>query len=569
MRQYTSHTDSKSVYVCIVALDDSLYRTGPGKHVDFSCNSQFGAYCAEAFNEAIASHRRQGTVLFLDVGCNGWDSATLLQVLAELCPTILLLVPCGRYSQPTYALIDKAITLSRCLLSILAGPCLPGEPFDTLEAIPLLDGVMLGDDFSLLWEIVAASNSNPPRFFSSIPGFAWRLPDGSLTAEQSPHLPVIPGGISPPFRSSSLPAMLNAGRKSDNFRKWLIDSSSGCPRECIFCRTPIINRRQGYSCWRPRPAQDIADEIEEVTQAFSIREFRFQDDNFLFNSPEAWARCHDLAAEITRREMLVHFQIMAHPTVIADADDSQRTRAFMALERAGLERIFLGIESGHDPTLAYFRKETTVEQNELALAWLTQRRLLVICGCIAFHPHTTLDQLRAEYSFFRKWLLKPRVVALAPLASYAHIIPGSQLADEVFRYGLETQDESGFVPVDPVAAAALRNVLILRPYLFAFDWFIYTVKRDLQHWARSQQKTPDVVEELTPAIIRASLAGIDASYEVIDATAKGVFSPNLIRRCAEELYRLAEKLSNGISGTPFAPHWRASLYDPPTFETNL
>ena len=553
------------VFACVIALDDYFYRCNDVKKIDFSCNTQFGAYCAEALRESISTEEfLHESVIFLDVGSLACNIKVLLAKLNDIRPGILVIVPCGRYRDVTYSIISKVINASNCLVSVLAGPCLPDEPYTVMTKLPSLNGVMLGDDFQLLGEVVDFTMHKRHYYqrLSSIPGFIWRKSDGSLKLIKCSTPPNTLGTISLKFRQSSIASVASKKPTSDNFRKWLIDSSSGCSRECIFCRTPIIALRQGHSCWRPRSALAIANEIEEVVNTFGISEFRFQDDNFLMNSPDAWARCDEFAEELCRRNLKIHFQIMVHPAVIANAKDSERKRAFIALEAVGLERVFMGIESGHDPTLNYFRKETSVSANEFSLQWLSKRHLLIICGAVVFHPRTTLEQLRAEYSFFRRWIENPRVASLAPLASYAHLIPGTVIAQEVRNRCLETHDEAEFRPADQTAARAMLGILELRRHLFPYDWFLFTVKRDLIHWERTLGEHINIVEQLTPYIKQASIAGIDATHEVIETAGAGNSCTGIIDNWGKKLYQHATQLSNVIKTTPFATHWRASLYDP-------
>lgn len=552
------------VRACVVALDDRFYFPGEYKRQDFSCNTQFGSYCAAALGSALGGVDE--AVLFIDAGAQGEAPSRVLDRLAQHRPDVLVLIPCGRYRDATYAIIQQAVDASECRVSIVAGACLPDEPTTLLDRVAVVDGVLLGDDFSRLGAVVRLLERKRGwrAEIHRLPGFAWRTPDGMVSIVRGTGTP---GGLSAIPRSQRETGLRVAvdrdARQPDRFGKWLLDSSIGCPRHCIYCRTPVISRRQGDSSWRPRPASDLADEMETIVRTYGVHEFRFQDDNFLMPSAAAWSRCHELAEEILRRRLRVHFQIMFHASVITESDEAQLSAAFEALESVGLERVFLGIESGHGPTLEYYRKESTTEMNECAIGWLVARDLVVVCGSVVFHPRTTLEQLTVEHKFFGRWIVHPRVAALAPLGSYAHLIPGTALEQEIIDRGLGTRDEAEFRPADEAAARALRAMLRFRRHLFAHDWFLFTIKRDLVHWERALHGSPEVTLGLAPAMAQVARLGVDLSAQIIQTAAAGAPTRPLVDTAAAALHRAARDLEERVRASPFAPHWRAGIYAAP------
>ena len=568
LSSYTpSRTKLNIVRACVLALDDKFYYPGEYKRVDFSCNTQFGSYCAESLNSVLKTDSSdESIVTLIDAGVTGEKSSLILKQLATLRPDILVVIPCGRYKDATYKLISHAVHTSGCRLCILAGACLPDDPIRILDRLPIVDAVMLGDDFRGLAEVAQRLKEGAgwKTSLNSIPGFAWRAADGTVSIVHSNIPPSPIGSVSARFRSKGLSVVVRNGQKqNDRYGKWLIDSSIGCPRQCIYCRTPVISRRQKDFSWRPRKAKEIVDEMEEVVSAHGVDEFRFQDDNFIMPTTQAWERCHEFAEELRRRTLSVHFQIMFHASAITESEETERAAAFDALESVGLERVFLGIESGHDPTLSYFRKESSVAMNESAIKWLSGRELLVICGSVVFHPRTTLEQLYTEHKFFRRWIADNKVAALSPLGSYAHIIPGSELEAEILERGLATKDEAEFRPYDEVAAEALKAMLAFRRYVFTHDWFVFTIKRDLIHWQRTAGNAQKVIPQLSPLIADASIIGIDESISIIEAAASGRPWKSMIYPAAYNLYEKAKWLNENLQSTEFAPYWRAALYAKP------
>lgn len=548
---------------CVVALDDRFYHPGEFKRVDFSCNTQFGSYTTEA----LAGHL---DAKLFDVGAEAVAIPELLTRIEQERPDLVVVIPCGRYRQATYRLAENVISASGCRLALLAGPCLPDDPVEVLERSPLIDGVLLGDDFGRVAEVGAVLADSQLRWrdrISSVTGFAWRTSSGSVTVVRQLEAPTTLGTLSVRRRAGALRLVGDrAPSDPDRYGKWLIDSSIGCPRKCIYCRTPVISRRSGDSSWRPRPAEDIAEEMSEVVTLTGTDEFRFQDDNFLMPTPEALDRAIQLAQELAARKVSASFQIMFHSSVVTDSPREHLDEALASLQACGLERVFLGIESGHDETLRYFRKGATRKDNDTAINYLSDRGLLVICGSVVFHPRTTIEQLSEERRYFTDLVGRLEVAALSPLGSYAHLIPGAELEDEVIARGLGTSDEAEFRPADEAAARALSAMLVFRRYVFTHDWFVFTVKRDLCHWVATGADTAaveDTRSRLESAVRVAAVAAVDHSWAVIESAANDEDWRNLILSATQDLYRSARAVVEGIEGSPFAPAWRASLYHEP------
>ena len=66
------------------------------------------------------------------------------------------------------------------------------------------------------------------------------------------------------------------------------------------------------------------------------------------------------AEEVIRRGLDVEFAFETRA-------DSVETELFALLKQAGLYIVFLGIESGYQPTLDYFQKDITVAENRQAI----------------------------------------------------------------------------------------------------------------------------------------------------------------------------------------------------------
>lgn len=106
----------------------------------------------------------------------------------------------------------------------------------------------------------------------------------------------------------------------------------------------------------------------------------------------------------------------------------ERAKMWRTLVRErGLRRMLFGVESGVDSILTRFNKETTAEQNALAIRTLSALGVPTRYTYITFDPLMTLAELRATYAFQGRTdlLLWP-----SPGLSPAEIVDG--VRDEAF-----------------------------------------------------------------------------------------------------------------------------------------
>jgi hypothetical protein len=106
---------------------------------------------------------------------------------------------------------------------------------------------------------------------------------------------------------------------------------------------------------------------------------------------------------------------------------------FSRLKRAGLAKVFVGVESGVDAALIRYRKHVTSEQNLRALAILDDLGIQWDIGFIIYDPHSTFQELKENTVFVRKNRFY-RFNAATLLLNGMVVFPGTpietQLADE-------------------------------------------------------------------------------------------------------------------------------------------
>jgi anaerobic magnesium-protoporphyrin IX monomethyl ester cyclase len=119
-----------------------------------------------------------------------------------------------------------------------------------------------------------------------------------------------------------------------------IITSFGCPYSCIFCE-------QHKPIYRHRSAKNVADEIEECIKKYGVKEIEVFDPVFTLNKE----RVIKLCKEIIKRKLKIALVVRTRPDLV-----DKELLKWMA--RAGVKRIYYGIESGSEKILKNIKKDT-------------------------------------------------------------------------------------------------------------------------------------------------------------------------------------------------------------------
>jgi hypothetical protein len=169
-------------------------------------------------------------------------------------------------------------------------------------------------------------------------------------------------------------------------RAGYVMSSRGCYSRCSFCGIPGFYRSTGQG-WRGRGVTAVVDEMEVLSEKFSLRYFIIQDDNFFPPGEAGLERARRFAHEILNRHLDVLFFF---PCRISDV----RQESFALLKEAGLDRVGIGVESMHDKSLRLFQKGIRPEAIPPALDVLNDLHISVEINMIFFDPHISLKGVR-------------------------------------------------------------------------------------------------------------------------------------------------------------------------------
>jgi radical SAM superfamily enzyme YgiQ (UPF0313 family) len=284
-----------------------------------------------------------------------------------------------------------------CNAHIIVGGMYPTSAWERiLTDMPEVDSVCTGEGDALIVQLVHSLSRGDD--FRQLPGLAWR--DETNTPRASGATIVTLGLRKPqmgrlsmdelstlvhPSRSQ-LPQVLELGGIIQ------VEASRGCDAGCVFCEVR-------HTRWRPRPIEDLADELEELMAGYPGTLVYMIDNIFLGfgKAREHLQRGQALARLLIERKITVRF-------VIQDRAANIDRATFELLKRAGLCEVYVGIESFSATQLRRLQKgaDTSPEVNLRALETLGELGIYTQFGFLAFDEGITFEELTESVAGLRQ-----------------------------------------------------------------------------------------------------------------------------------------------------------------------
>lgn len=221
-----------------------------------------------------------------------------------------------------------------------------------------------------------------------VPGLARRSEQGQIL--RTPSSLVDLDELPRPARDE-LPTVLADGFAASVF------STRGCPYRCTFCGTGAMSAMLGKDSYRAKSVDAVVDEIDYLVSDYDVNFLSITDDLFISKHPGSQQRAADFANAVLRRGISVNFMVDIRLDSVVDLD------LFKHLHRAGLRRVFIGVETGSYEQLRTYRKQILTRGQDAAdtINALQQLGIDVIPGTIMFHPTVQPDELRETVRLLR------------------------------------------------------------------------------------------------------------------------------------------------------------------------
>ncbi|MEU7028895.1 radical SAM protein [Streptomyces sp. NPDC046275] len=180
-----------------------------------------------------------------------------------------------------------------------------------------------------------------------------------------------------------------------------LETSRGCTNACSFCP------RDHKGLWAGIDLDLLLGILTWIRQVFDrhphiSRTLYLVDEEIIGAGADPVGRVLHLARTLHEAGFAWESSCRIDQTVRTDQDEAwhvERARMWRTLVETGLRRMLFGVESGVDSILTRFNKETTAEQNALAIRTLSALDVPTRYTYITFDPIMTLDELKATYAF--------------------------------------------------------------------------------------------------------------------------------------------------------------------------
>lgn len=180
-----------------------------------------------------------------------------------------------------------------------------------------------------------------------------------------------------------------------------LETSRGCTNYCSFCP------RGHKGVWAGALPQALPEVLAVMSGVFDrhpdiSRTLYLVDEEFIGGDGDAVTRALGVAGTVHAAGFRWESSCRVDQVVDPGRDRQwhiDRARMWRGLLDRGLRRMLFGVESGVTSILERFNKETTAEQNALAIRTLTALGVPTRFTYITFDPLMTDDELSASYAF--------------------------------------------------------------------------------------------------------------------------------------------------------------------------
>lgn len=207
-------------------------------------------------------------------------------------------------------------------------------------------------------------------------------------------------------------------------------TSRGCYAVCKYCSI-----RSFYDCmpganWRGRSPENVLEELDQIIGRFGVRKVKFEDANFFGPGKSGKERVISLAEGLLKKDLRISFRFECRT-------ENVDYEIFSLLKKAGLEEVFIGVESFIPRVLERMNKGSTVEENLKALEVLSRLGIRAGIGFIAFDPDTTLEEFFTNLDMVRKYIfpLKKKLGFYIDPFGRLQVFSGTEIHRELMESG--------------------------------------------------------------------------------------------------------------------------------------
>jgi radical SAM superfamily enzyme YgiQ (UPF0313 family) len=278
-------------------------------------------------------------------------------------------------------------------LIVAGGPHVSALPLETLEYVPEIDVIVVGEGERSFLEIVRRRSRSPA--VEGLAGTAWRN-GRSCRVGSAVKLIEDLDELAPP---------------TDFFDIGTLLTSRGCPMHCTFCGSRLM--------WGRRPrfhsTAYVLGMLETAVRRYGRKIIAIKDDTFTADRDRVLDVCH----QIRRRGLVFVWSCETR----ADRLDDE---LLGAMRMAGCKRISIGVESASKNILRNIRKQVSPEKVDEATQLIKRHGIQIRYYMMVGNRGETYETFRHSIEFIRT--SRPNQFVFSQL----HLYPGTEEFD-IFR----------------------------------------------------------------------------------------------------------------------------------------
>jgi len=209
--------------------------------------------------------------------------------------------------------------------------------------------------------------------------------------------------------------------------------SAGCPYQCTFCVSPAMYRKIKGKKWVSYGVDEVLAHIEYLSERYEFTRVQTYDDESFINPKEMREILEGWVARGWHNRLKLDFRGIRFNDIERLDDDY-----LSLMEKAGVEYLFIGLESGSPRMLKIMKKAIKVDQviavnHKLARHPSLKPHYNFFCGA----PGETFESLVETKELLLK-LVKEHPTAYLGHGGHWKPIPGSEITDvAVEKFGLK------------------------------------------------------------------------------------------------------------------------------------
>jgi len=280
----------------------------------------------------------------------------------------------------------------------------------------------------------------------------------------------------------------------------IVSSSRGCKQHCSFCSQRLFWKES----WRGVTPEHFVGELEMLRDRYGVNVAMIADEIPTLDRVR-WKKILDL---------LIERQVGTSLLLETRVDDIVRDAEWMPRYRqAGIEHIYVGVESPNQATLDLYKKDAKVEQGKRAIELINGHDMISETSFVMGTPNETRDEMRRTVELSKYY--DPDMAFFLALTPW----PYADLYEDVKDH-VATRDYRKYNLVEPVIKPVNMTIDEVRAELFRGfrDFYLNKMKQfhSMPAWKQAFMKS--LMKLLMEhSYLKEQMAGLEMPEGVTDA----------------------------------------------------